>query len=143
MDEATAQILACAAWGAIAVLLALFCLNLLVIMVGEAREAADPAREAQPDADEFASAPELTEVLTTNGGTRLRFDALTALVSVALLLSPAAAGASLAAAWFAPAWMRAAAGATTLLVALVAGRGALLDALERAGVTAPGDARDE
>lgn len=134
MSELATQALACAAWGAIAVLLALFCLNLLVIMVGEAREAADPERASEQDPDEFASAPELTSTLVTQGGTALRFDALTALVCVALLASPAVAGASLAAAWFAPAWMRAAMGAATLAIALAAGHQPLMDAFSAAGI---------
>ena len=132
VSELGDQMLACAAWGAIAVLLALFCLDLLVIMVGEARAATSPD-EPGDDADEFARAPELTEVVTTGNGTRLRFDALTALVSIALAASPVAAAASLAAAWFAPAWLRAAAGAVTLAAALAAGRPAILEALRRAG----------
>lgn len=127
----TDQVLACAAWGAIAVLLTLFCLDLLVIMVGEARAAGSP--DAPADPDEFAHAPELSEIITTSGGARLRFDALTAVVSIALAASPVAAAASLAAAWFAPAWLRAAAGALVLATTLVAGRPAILEALRRAG----------
>lgn len=146
MDEITSQVIGCLAWGTIGVMLSLFCLNLLAIMVGEARTSAAEAEAARSKADaagdgdigELAGAEDagdlLAETFTTRGGVRLRFDALTALVCGALALSPVVAGASLAAASFAPEWMRATAGLLTCAIALCAGNGAMMCALSRAGL---------
>lgn len=96
MDEFTRQILGCLSWGAMGVFLSLACHNLLVLIASEAIK--EQAKRGELSTDVVASAMYLV-----------------------LLCAPIAAGASLAAASFAPLWMRAASGFATCTIALIAG----------------------
>lgn len=139
MDEFTRQVLGCIAWGTIALMFALFCMNLLVVLIDDLRviEGGTNAADAPDDpAGQAATGMLGGTVYTAPSGARLAIDPLTALVGALLALAPVFAGLSLFAAGFAPLWMQQVAGVATCCLAIGACCRPFSEALEHAGLVA-------